>query len=83
VSGFAVTPVVGFVAPEFTLRVDSREVEQAFEVPLDFLMMERNAFHAERDFEGHRIPMVEFHFQGHRIWGATAHFLIMLRKKLV
>jgi 8-oxo-dGTP pyrophosphatase MutT (NUDIX family) len=82
VSGFAVTPVVGFVAPGFTLIVDSREVEQAFEVPLDFLMHEKNALHAEREFEGHLIPMVEFNFAGHRIWGATAHFLIMLRKKL-
>jgi 8-oxo-dGTP pyrophosphatase MutT (NUDIX family) len=83
VSGFAVTPVVGVVAAGFTLRVDSREVEQAFEVPLDFLMLEKNALHAEREFEGHRIPMVEFNFGGHRIWGATAHFLIMLRKKLI
>jgi 8-oxo-dGTP pyrophosphatase MutT (NUDIX family) len=82
VSGYAVTPVVGFVSPGFTLSIDTSEVEQAFEVPLDFLMLERNARHAEREFEGHRIPMVEFLFDEHRIWGATAYFLIMLRQKL-
>lgn len=83
VSGFAVTPIVGFVSPGFTLAIDATEVEQAFEVPLEFLMEERNARHAEREFEGHRIPMVEFLFDEHRIWGATAYFLIMLRQKIV
>jgi 8-oxo-dGTP pyrophosphatase MutT (NUDIX family) len=80
ISGFAVTPVVGFVSPGFTLSIDTTEVEQAFEVPLDFLMQECNARHAEREFEGQRIPMVEFLFEEHRIWGATAYFLIMLRQ---
>lgn len=83
VSGFAVTPIVGFVSPGFTLSIDATEVKEAFEVPLDFLMQERNARHAEREFEGYRVPMVEFLFDGHRIWGATAHFLIMLREKII
>jgi 8-oxo-dGTP pyrophosphatase MutT (NUDIX family) len=83
VSGFAVTPVVGFVGKEFSLAVDPTEVELAFEVPLEFLMQESNVRHAAREFEGHRIPMVEFVYGEHRIWGATAYFLIMLRQKLI
>ncbi len=36
-TGFRVTPVVAFVRPGFELRLDSREVEDTFEVPLDYV----------------------------------------------
>ncbi|MDE2454915.1 MAG: CoA pyrophosphatase, partial [Burkholderiales bacterium] len=38
VTSFIVTPVVGLVAPPFTLELDRSEVAEAFEVPLAFLM---------------------------------------------
>jgi hypothetical protein len=38
VTGFVVTPVVGLVQPPFDLRIDTGEVAEAFEVPLQFLM---------------------------------------------
>jgi 8-oxo-dGTP pyrophosphatase MutT (NUDIX family) len=37
-TGFRVTPVIGLVHPPFTLKVDSLEVAEVFEVPLSFLM---------------------------------------------
>jgi len=83
VTGFAVTPVVGFVRETFTLNVDPVEVESAFEVPLDFLMDRRNEEHSEREFQGITIPVVTFHYEGHRIWGATASMLLTLRRLLV
>lgn len=79
VTGYAVTPVVGLVEPPFTLQVDRREVDVAFEVPLEFLMDPANVQHSVRTFRGHTIPTLEFHFGGHRIWGATASMLIKLR----
>lgn len=82
VTGFAVTPVVGFVRETFKLRVDPVEVETAFEVPLDFLMDYRNEEHSERDFQGTTVPVVTFHYDGHRIWGATASMLVTLRRLL-
>ena len=83
ITGYAVTPVVGLVEPPLQLRIDEREVEVAFEVPLQFLMDPDNVQHAMRTFRGHTIPTVEFHFGGHRIWGATASMLIKLRKILI
>lgn len=80
VTGYAVTPVVGLVEPPLRLTVDKREVDVAFEVPLDFLMDPDNVKHSVRTFRGHTIPTTEFHFGGHRIWGATASMLIKLRK---
>jgi 8-oxo-dGTP pyrophosphatase MutT (NUDIX family) len=83
VTGFAVTPVIGFVRASFTLTVDPGEVASAFEVPLDFLMDRRNEEHSEREFQGITIPVVTFHYDGHRIWGATASMLLTLRRLLV
>ena len=82
VTGYAVTPVVGLVDPRFTLIVDQSEVAEAFEVPLPFLMDLRNQRHGEREFEGVKVPIVEFNYRHRRIWGATAGMLIALRARL-
>ncbi len=83
VTGYAVTPVVGLVGGDVRLTVDRREVEVAFEVPLDFLLDPRNARASVREVRGHRVPIIEFHHGGHRIWGATAHMLVRLRDKVI
>ncbi len=83
VTGYAVTSVVGLVDEGVSLRIDRTEVEYAFEVPLAFLLDRRNALPLEREYRGRRIPTVEFHYGGERIWGATAHILIELRKILI
>lgn len=78
ITGYAVTPIVGIVRPPLRLQIDKREVDVAFEVPLEFLMDPDNVQHSVRQFRGHTIPTKEFHFGGHRIWGATASMLIRL-----
>jgi 8-oxo-dGTP pyrophosphatase MutT (NUDIX family) len=83
VTGYAVTPVVGLLPEDVSLRIDTTEVEYAFEVPLAFLLDRRNERALEREYQGRRIPTVEFHFEDERIWGATAHILIELRKILI
>jgi 8-oxo-dGTP pyrophosphatase MutT (NUDIX family) len=83
VTGYAVTPVVGLVSADVPLRIDRTEVEYAFEVPLAFLLDRRNERALERVYEGRRIPTVEFHYEGERIWGATAHILVELRRILL
>jgi 8-oxo-dGTP pyrophosphatase MutT (NUDIX family) len=83
VTGYAVTPVVGLVGDDVSLRIDRTEVDYAFEVPLAFLLDRRNELALEREYQGRRIPTVEFHYAGERIWGATAHILVELRKVLI
>jgi 8-oxo-dGTP pyrophosphatase MutT (NUDIX family) len=82
VTGYAVTPTIGLVSPPLELALDRAEVELAFEVPLPFLLDATNARSTTRHYRGRKIPTVEFHFEGHRIWGATAHMLIKLREKI-
>jgi 8-oxo-dGTP pyrophosphatase MutT (NUDIX family) len=83
VTGYTVTPVVGIIGPQVSITVDPREVEAAFEVPLDFLLNEQNQAYSTREFEGVQLTIVEFNFAGQRIWGATATMLVQLRKKIV
>jgi len=82
VTGYVVTPVVGIVRPEFTLKLDVTEVEEAFEVPLSFVLDPANHVPRERKFAGHTFRGYDIPYQGHNIWGATAIMLISLCRLL-
>ncbi len=83
ITGFAVTPVVGLVSGEVDLVIDRTEVDYAFEVPLGHLLDEGKDRYVDRDFEGQTFSLVEFHYEGERIWGATAYMLLAFRKYLL
>jgi 8-oxo-dGTP pyrophosphatase MutT (NUDIX family) len=76
ITGYAVTPIVGLVDEMVELKIDRTEVEFTFEVPLSFLLDKRNRRVVDRDLYGQKVPMIEFQFEGHRIWGATAFIII-------
>jgi 8-oxo-dGTP pyrophosphatase MutT (NUDIX family) len=80
ITGFAVTPVVGVVDSSAEVVVDRNEVDYAFEVPLDFLLDKSNDRLCEREWGGKRFRLKEFHYDGERIWGATAYMLVAFRK---
>jgi 8-oxo-dGTP pyrophosphatase MutT (NUDIX family) len=82
VTGYCVTPVVGWVEPPFELNLDPIEVADAFEVPLAFLLDPLNQqqhFRMFGDIRGHfwAIPYGERY-----IWGATAAILLILDRTL-
>lgn len=77
-TGFTVTPIVGSVRPPVEIRPDPFEVEEVFEVPLDFFLDRDNHQCHSRVHRGeHRrfyaIPYGDFY-----IWGATAGMLVNL-----
>jgi 8-oxo-dGTP pyrophosphatase MutT (NUDIX family) len=81
-SGYHVTPVVGLVAPGFSLSPNPAEVAVIFEAPFDFLMDPQTFQEQERDFgQGMRRFFAATH-EDQLIWGATAKILIGLREKL-
>jgi 8-oxo-dGTP pyrophosphatase MutT (NUDIX family) len=81
VTNYDVTPVVGLVRPPFTLRLDTHEVAEAFEVPLAFLMSPSHHRRHLFEHEGHQreflsMPWPRPDGQGdYFIWGATAAML--------
>ena len=79
-TGFRITPVVAFVRPGFSLIPDAREVEETFEVPLDFLFDPANFRPRMRQYVP-ELPAVQLNDipVGERnIWGATAGMLMTL-----
>lgn len=82
VTGFSVTPVIGMIELPVELRLDPREVDDAFEVPLEHFLDARNERWSEREIHGVAVPVVEFSYGGQRIWGATAAMIVALGKRL-
>ena len=82
ISGYRVTPVVALVTPGFEISPDATEVEEVFEVPLEFVLDERNHVRRVREFEGEAIEFTDFPFGRHNIWGATAGMLLTLYRTL-
>ena len=83
VTGFRVTPVVGFVAPDYRLRVAAEEVDEAFEVPLAFLFDAANLRERERRIGATSFAVYDITYDGRRIWGATAGMVMTLRRMLL
>ncbi|MEX2239066.1 MAG: CoA pyrophosphatase [Burkholderiales bacterium] len=79
---YRVTPVVGLVAPPFKLRLDAHEVDEAFEVPLAFLLDPANHLRHQREFQGRAVPFYAIAYRDYYIWGATAGMLINLYRFL-
>ena len=81
-TGFRVTPVIGVIQPPLELVPDAREVDEVFEVPLAFLLDERNHQRATRELNGRTVGFYVIEHQGRTIWGATAGMLVNLYRRI-
>ena len=81
-TGYRVTPVVGLLTPPLAFTPDPREVAEIFEVPLAFLLDERNRQRRTREFQGQQVGYYMFEYGEKVIWGATAGMLVNLNKML-
>jgi 8-oxo-dGTP pyrophosphatase MutT (NUDIX family) len=81
-TGYRITPVVGIVQPPFELRPDDNEVAEVFEVPLAFLLDERNHQRHSREYEGEQRHYFAIPYEDRYIWGATAGMLVNLHRFL-
>lgn len=82
VTGYGVTPVVGFIRPGFALTLDAFEVAEAFEVPLAFFLDEASRQVHSRLRDGHRRYYYAFEYADRYIWGATAGMLVNLQRRI-
>lgn len=81
-TGFAIVGAVAEIDPAYRLTLSPDEVDDAFEVPLGFLMSEQNHRVEIREWAGgprtvHHMPWGERH-----IWGVTAGLLRNLYERL-
>jgi len=85
ITGFRITPVVGFVQAGFTLQPDHKEVQGTFEVPLDYIFDPANFRLQRRRLSrgGAEVGFWDIPFEGRTIWGATAGMLLTLYRLCV
>jgi 8-oxo-dGTP pyrophosphatase MutT (NUDIX family) len=82
VSGYRVMPVAAFVRGAYSLQMGAEEVEEVFEVPLDFLLQDANLRREQILWQGRARMIHSFEWEGRRIWGATAAMLKNLIDRL-
>jgi 8-oxo-dGTP pyrophosphatase MutT (NUDIX family) len=80
--GFRILPTVARVRPGFKLRINRSEVDDAFEVPLAFLMDPANHQTHSREFRGMERSYYAMPFAERYIWGATAGILRVLYERI-
>jgi 8-oxo-dGTP pyrophosphatase MutT (NUDIX family) len=80
--GFRIVPTVARVRPGFKLRVNHAEVDDAFEVPLTFLMNPANHQLHKKEFRGVERVYYAMPYEERYIWGATAGILRMLYERI-
>jgi 8-oxo-dGTP pyrophosphatase MutT (NUDIX family) len=81
-TGFRIVPVVALVAPEFTLKLNPREVLDTFEVPIDFLMSPDNHQRHSREWKGINRSYYAMPYGERYIWGVTAGIIRRLYERL-
>ncbi|MGB8338290.1 MAG: CoA pyrophosphatase [Burkholderiales bacterium] len=83
VTGYRVTPVVGWVEAPVSFRPDPFEVAEVFEVPLDFFLDSANHLRHSLVRDGRERFYVAMPYNGRYIWGATAGMLVTLQQVLM
>lgn len=80
--GYRIVPVIARVKPGFALTLNTSEVDNAFEVPLAFLMDQANVQRHSRDWQGMTRHYYAITFGERYIWGVTAGILRNLHDRI-
>jgi 8-oxo-dGTP pyrophosphatase MutT (NUDIX family) len=80
--GFRILPTVARVQPGFSLSINPSEVDDAFEVPLAFLMNPENHQLHSKEFRGMERSYYAMPYAERYIWGATAGILRILYERI-
>jgi len=81
-SGFRILPMVARIDPAYRVTLNRAEVDEAFEVPLAFLMDAQNHALQSRDQKGIIRQYYAMAFPQRYIWGVTAGILRNLYERI-
>ena len=81
-TGFLIVPTVALVREPFQLTLNDREVAEAFEVPLGFLMEAGNHQRGRRELDGTVRHFYAMPYRERFIWGITAGLIRDLYERL-
>lgn len=82
VTGYHITPVLGFIKPQLQYCLDTNEVAEIFHVPLNHFLNSNNhiALSIYRNLDTH--PVYFMPYKQYNIWGVTASILKNLAEQL-
>lgn len=81
-TGFRIHPVVGWIEPPLTFKLDAFEVAEVFELPLSFALDPKNHQKQHYQRETGRRSYYVLPYEGRFIWGATAGMLVIFANLL-
>ncbi len=81
-TGFRITPVVAMVSPQNCFALNAGEVDEAFEVPLSFLLDVANHQIHSREWKGAQRQYYAMPYGDRYIWGVTAGIIRRLYERL-
>lgn len=81
-SGFRIAPILAVVRPGFSLTINEDEVDDAFEVPLGFLMDPANHNRESRVWQNRERFFYTMPFGERYIWGITAGIIRNVYERL-
>jgi 8-oxo-dGTP pyrophosphatase MutT (NUDIX family) len=81
-TGFAISPIVGAIPHPITVTPSPTEIEAVVRVPFRSLADPRLVEFQELAVEGHTVLSPVYHYQGYRVWGATARVIADLVSRL-
>jgi mutator protein MutT len=82
ITAYLITPVVAWVSEGFQLQKADDEVDEIFEVPLEFLMEDKNRERHGREWQGVTRYYNAYPWQGRYIWGATAGMIKSMAERM-
>ncbi|MGL5653071.1 MAG: CoA pyrophosphatase [Vibrio sp.] len=83
VSHFAVTPILAWIDADYSVQRDHNEVDEVFEVPLDFLLDPQNLYSDRFALKNHHHRVFALPYKQHFIWGMTAQIIQSLQKQII
>ncbi|TLU67740.1 CoA pyrophosphatase [Thalassotalea litorea] len=72
ITGYLITPVVGFIPPQYPFKIDANEVAEVFSVPLSHFLDETNHLPVTVSRRGMTHKIYFMPYMTYNIWGATA-----------
>jgi 8-oxo-dGTP pyrophosphatase MutT (NUDIX family) len=82
VTDYRVTPIIGVIPPDLPLIANAEEVAAIFEMPLAVALNLSLWQDRTVDWAGQERHFHEMHWEGFRIWGATASMIVNLARQL-
>ena len=75
-TNYQVTPIVASISSSYIPRIQLSEVEDLFEVPLDFFLDKKNLKRKNAEYKGKRYNYYQYDWKDKKIWGSTARMIV-------